>query len=417
MKILDPFKEILEMRYQGGPNAGHTITNGLVEIASHQVPSGIIHGRVHGLSGSGVFIDPVKYVKEIMNIVSLGIPVSPHNLSISSKAHLILNTHTIDDKANYDLENWTSTGSGIMQCETDKSARRGIRIVDALDKNHLREVMKYNFEQKYGSINKKLFDRTFNIAYHSVQVLKEFIKLEEDIINDPKYQFLVEEGAQGVMLDETKGQYRGTTGSEPYNPPYRPDTTIGVLKLYQSSVGTGNRPFVGKMDFNEDIVDKIRVKWGEFGTTTGKPREIGWFDLVAAKYAIATTQIDEIVGTCLDKLEVLHEMNLPLKVVVGYKIGNKVYDKWDIEFDIQLRLDSKTKTYPNGSKRLGVKPVYKEFATWDKTLDEHGNLTPNAKAYVQFLEENLEKEFAQLGVGPDSKDIIEKKKLVQLVSQ
>ncbi len=404
--LLAEGENVLVRRYQGGPNAGHTVEYNNKKIALHQIPSGIINPKAVCLSGSGVYLNPIKYIAEITDLLKAGVYVGPENLKISSKAHLILPHYLDEDFGSFNLKEHSSTGNGIKQCAVAKAGRVGIRIVEALDKDTLEEALrtnlKINLQNK--TFSEKQFSDALNLIHSSVRYLKDHIVLEESVISDKRFKFWLSEGAQGAMLDIDSGQYPGITSSSTINPPYRPDLLIGVFKLYQSSVGIQNRPFIAEMkDLSEEDQNKIRIKWAEFGTTTKKPRHIGWFDTVKAEYAVQTTRVDEIVGNCLDRLEDLGKMDLPLRIAVAYKIDGKVYDHWDMEFDSRDKLRR-------------AEPVYQNFKPWRKTVNNKGELNDNAKKYINFIEEKLQKEFCMLGIGSKTNQMYQQKDIKTLIS-
>ena len=380
-------KSVLNYRWQGGANAGHTVAVDGKIFKLHQIPSGIVRKNTYCLLGKGMFLNPRKLLNEIKELEEQGIKVTPDKFGISSKAHMTLDYHINDDQAYFNLEEHSSTGSGIKQTARDKADRIGIRFIEFLDSDLMIKILKernfLNTEQFVNSYQKER------------EILYKFLVSEDEIFANCRFDFVIAEGAQGIMLDLDDGQYPGITSSNPGLPTHRPKKILGIFKLYCSSVGIKDRPFVSEMD---ELQNKLHVPLGEFGTTTKKPRHIGWFDVVAAKYSIDVIQIDYIGGTCLDKLEYLHKIGEKLKICIAYEIGGQNYYKWDVSFDKRNVL-------------WNAKPVFEEFETWDKTY-VNGVLNPNAKKYIERLEELLGKKFVLLGIGPKSEELIVDNKFV-----
>lgn len=388
-------RKILAFRWQGGPNAGHTVDVKGKVTKLHQVGSGIVNPSTYCLLGKGMFLNPQKLVSEIERLRSNGLEVTPDNLGISSQAHMILEYNRIEDLVNFNPAEHTSTGNGIRQTARDKADRVGIRFIEFLDEKLTMEILRTKrfpsgFPEQFGTLE------DFVASYKKERdFLAPFAVQEHEVFGNPSFNYWVGEGAQGMLLDIDDGQYPGITSSNPGLPPHRPDIIVGVYKMYVSSVGIGDRPFISEME--KGLSSKLVPEWNEYGTTTGKERHVGWFDAVAGRYAAECAHMDYIVGTCLDRLESVARLGKKLKICVAYEIDGKRHDRWDISFD---RRDTLPKAVP----------VYEETEPWDQTVEKDGKtLTPNAGRYVKRIEELLGKEMVIVGTGPEQDEIVVRK--------
>ncbi|MEK6901708.1 MAG: adenylosuccinate synthetase, partial [Nanoarchaeota archaeon] len=223
------------------------------------------------------------------------------------------------------------------------------------------------------------------------EFLAQFLVQQHVVRQQQGTQFWIGEGAQGFLLDVDAGQYPGVTSSHPATVPHLADTILGVVKLYCSSVGTGDRAFMSRME--PQLEASLRESWGEFGTTTGKGRELGWFDAVAVKYAIEATGTDYLIATCGDRLEELARRGETVKLVTGYKLGGKEFREWDSSFHRRDVLQN-------------VEPLREEFEPWEHFVGEDGKVTSNAQRYLDRIQELTGKEFVILGTGPKRNDVI-----------
>ena len=299
-KIVDILSENFNIvvRYQGGANAGHTIKIGDDEYILHLIPSGILREDVTCVIGNGVVIDPEALLKEIRFLEKNNINVEGR-LLISHNAHLIMPYHKLLD--NISEESTTkigTTGRGIGPCYIDKYARKGIRIVDLLDKKILEEKIRRNLKEK-NIIIKKVYERE---ELDVDEIVKQYMEFDEIIdkyikdvpmflnkaISDGKSVLL--EGAQGALLDVDHGTYPFVTSSNPTSggactgtgvSPTRIDTVIGIVKAYTTRVGEGPFP----TELLDADGEKLRKVGAEFGATTGRPRRCGWFDACLVKYS------------------------------------------------------------------------------------------------------------------------------------
>ncbi|MBN1385424.1 adenylosuccinate synthetase [Candidatus Woesearchaeota archaeon] len=391
--LLDvPSSRILAVRYQGAHNAGHTVIIDGVKYQLHHVTSSIITPEVYGLLGRGMYIEPRSLLEEIELLRSRGIKITPDNLGISSNAHVILDYHTAEDQGCYNLKEHTSTGRGIKQVARDKYFRTGMRFIEFLDKGLMMKILEEKAFPAGVPPGLRSFGEFADSYDNQRRGLEGFLADDDDVFFDPRFVFAVEEGAQGALIDIDVGQYPGITSSHPTNPPNRPKNIVVVYKFTVSSVGIGDRPFMTEMP--DDLQDKVRQVWGEYGTSTGKPRHLGWFDCIAAEKTLRAIKGDYVAGTCLDRLEVFSELGVRPKVAVAYELDNRVYTRWDISFNKRGVLSQ-------------VKPIYKEFDPWDRTVEaDHKTLTPPARKYVDFIEQFLGHRFFMIGTGPEDHQVI-----------
>ena len=385
-------KVVLTYRWQGGANAGHTVAVDGKVFKLHQIPSGIVRSNTYCLLGKGMFLNPRKLLNEIKTLESQGIKVVADKLGISSKAHMTLDYHTTDDQANYNIPEHSSTGSGIKQTARDKADRIGIRFIEFLNRDLMIKILKEKtFPKGIPEISYEDFVDSYT---NERELLTKFLVSENEVFTSKNYKYIIAEGAQGIMLGVEDGQYPGITSSDPGLPTHRPEKVMGIFKAYCSNVGIKDRPFLSEMD--KELQAKVVDPWYEYGTTTKKPRHIGWFDVVAGRYAMEVAHMDFIGITCLDKLEELFKIKEKVKICIGYEINGKVYNKWDVTFDRRDVL-------------WNAKPIYEELEPWEKTVEEDGKtLTLNAQKYIEKLEELLGKRFFYIGIGPKSEELIVK---------
>ena len=405
-KIVDILTKSYDIiaRFQGGPNAGHTLEFDGINHVLHTIPSGIFHNNVINLIGNGVVIDPVIFKKEIEDLNSFKIDFE-NKLLISKKAHLILPTHRLLDAASEASKGKAKIGStlkGIGPTYMDKTGRNGIRVGDillpewkkkykALSEKHLKML---NFFKSKIDFNLKSMEIDF---FESLETLKSF-----KIIDSEEYlrkaqnlnKKILAEGAQGSLLDVDFGTYPFVTSSNTTAAgactglgiaPNKIKNVFGIFKAYTTRVGSG--PFPTEL-FNEKG-EKMAKVGNEFGSTTGRARRCGWIDLVALKYSIeinGVTQLMMMKGDVLSGFE-------KIKVCTSYKInnsGNINYYPYDI-----------------GSKDL--KPVYKELDGWSEDLTkitDEKDFPKSFRNYLNFLENELQIPIKIVSVGPDRKQTI-----------
>ena len=399
-KIVDVLTKNYDIiaRFQGGPNAGHTLEFDGIKHVLHTIPSGIFHKNSMNLIGNGVVIDPVIFQKEIENLEPFNIDFNS-KLCISRKAHLILPTHRLLDAASELSKGKSKIGStlkGIGPTYMDKTGRNGIRVGDIelegwLDKyrklankhEQLIKNLKVDLQYNLGELENDFFD--------AIEKLKKipFIDSENFIFNElDNNKSILAEGAQGSLLDIDFGTYPYVTSSNTTAagactglgvPPNKIKNVFGIFKAYTTRVGSG--PFPTEL-FDED--GKRMAKIGnEFGATTGRPRRCGWLDLVALKYAV---KINGVTSLMMMKGDVLS----------GFK-------KIKVCTEYQYKGES-IKHFPYTVDNNELKPVYTEFKGWKEDIskiNKEDSLPKTFLDYVKYLELELKVPIAIISVGPD----------------
>jgi adenylosuccinate synthase len=392
-------------RYQGGANAGHTIMRDDQKIVLHLIPSGLLHDGVKGFLGGGMVVDPWALKEEIIELEQRGISVR-ERLVIASNTHLILPYHKrIDELSESKLKRKSigTTGRGIGPAYMDKIARTGIRMGDLLlpPENLERKVI-----EKILVANEVLASSYDADPMPSKSIAQELVVLADifrpmiassyEVLSDVRNgsESIMFEGAQGVLLDIDHGSYPFVTSSSPTIsgaisgtglPPRCMDEVTGIFKAYCTRVGNG--PFPTEILAEEG--EELRSLGGEFGATTGRPRRCGWFDLLAARYAV---DINGMTGVIITKLDVLDTIST-VKVAVRYECGEKQIDMFQTDSEI----------LPS------CKPVYKEFSGWEKPTTECRaleELPSNARKYLEFLEKELGTHIIGISVGKGAEDMI-----------
>jgi len=390
-------------RFQGGPNAGHTLIFDGQKHVLHTIPSGIFHKNAMNLIGNGVVIDPVIFKKELDNLEKFNLDIKS-KLLISRKAHLILPTHRLLDAASETSKGKAKIGStlkGIGPTYMDKTGRNGMRVGDlelkdwkekyhALTEKHLRmlEFFKVEIEYDLPELEKEFFG--------AIDVLKQlpFIDSEEYLNNAIRNKkTILAEGAQGSMLDIDFGTYPFVTSSNTTAAgactglgvaPNKIGEVIGIFKAYTTRVGSG--PFPTEL-FDEDGAKMGKVGQ-EFGATTGRPRRCGWLDLVALKYAVQISGVSQLI---MMKGDVLSGFS-KLKVCTSYN-----YQGTEISH------------LPYNIEEHNVTPIYTEFKGWKQDLTGMTNATSLPKElndYIKFIEDFVEVPIKIVSVGPDRKQTI-----------
>lgn len=400
-KITDFFSENAEVvaRYQGGDNAGHTIKFDGKTYKLHLIPSGIFNADKLSVIGNGVVINPKSLIKEIAYLHNEG--VTTDNLRISSRAHVILPYHIVLDKlqeASKGDNRIGTTNKGIGPAYMDKSARVGIRIADLLDKEIFEERLRINLDEKNKLIERVYgaeplnFDDIFEEYYAYGQQIKHYVTDTSVILNDALDQGkrVLFEGAQGVMLDIDQGTYPFVTSSNPVSGgvtigsgvgPTRINNVVGVCKAYTSRVGDGPFP----TELLNEIGDRIREIGREYGTTTGRPRRIGWFDSVVMRHS---RRVSGITSLSLNSIDVLTGLDT-IKICTAYQTP----DGELIEY------------YPASLKLLSsCTPIYEELPGWHEDITgakRLEDLPANAQHYVRRISELVGAKIVTLSVGPD----------------
>lgn len=398
--VLTPAYKVIA-RFQGGPNAGHSLKFDGDGFVLHTVPSGIFRDGSVNVIGNGVVIDPVILMEEISAIEAKGVDVTA-KLKIAKRAHLILPTHRMLDAASESAKGKSKIGStlkGIGPTYMDKTGRNGLRVGD---------ILSPEFEARYAALKEKHFGLLaqypgfeFDITEYeqkwlaAVEQLRRFefieseIEVNKFIENDVP---ILAEGAQGSMLDIDFGTYPFVTSSNTMTAgvctglgvaPNRVGKVMGIFKAYCTRVGSG--PFPTEL-FDEDG-EKLRAIGHEYGATTGRPRRCGWLDLVALKYAVMMNGVSELI---MMKADVMNDFDT-IKVATAYKVGDKVVDYFPFESNEE------------------VTPVYTEFKGWKTDvcgIREYDKLPVELKDYIAFIEKETGCPVKIVSLGPDRSEII-----------
>ena len=393
--VLTPKYDIIG-RFQGGPNAGHTLEFDGIKHVLHTIPSGIFHDGVSNVVGNGVVIDPVILKKEIDALVEMGVDVNK-KMYISKKAHLILPTHRLIDAAAEQAKGKEKIGStlkGIGPTYMDKTGRNGLRVGD---------LFLSDFQERYNKLVEKhkqilkFHNYDYNLSeleedfYQGVELLKSLTVIDsEHYVNNAiqEGKSVLAEGAQGTLLDVDFGSYPFVTSSNTTAAgtctglgvaPNKVGEVFGIFKAYCTRVGSG--PFPTEL-FDED--GKTLAEVGhEFGATTGRPRRCGWIDLPALKYAIMINGVTQLIMMKADVLDGFET----IKVCTHYDIdGNHIdYMPYDIV-------------------STEVKPVYKELRGWKTDLTKLSSISEvpqELNEYIEYLEQELNVPITIVSVGPD----------------
>lgn len=401
-KIVDMLSEEADIvaRYQGGANAGHTIVFDGKKYVLHLIPSGILHPDTTCVIGNGVVIDPVALMEEIHMLESMGISVEGR-LHISHKAHLIMPYHKLMDAAREkQAGSIGTTGRGIGPAYYDKALRTGIRIVDLLDRESLREKIRHNLEEK-----NQLLQALYGAAPIDVDaMIDEYVEFDTRIdpyITDTTLLLntalkegkrVLAEGAQGALLDLDHGTYPFVTSSNPTSggactglgiPPTAISSVMGVVKAYSTRVGNGPFP----TELNDETGELLRTEGHEFGATTGRKRRCGWLDIPALRYSVMINGISEIALTKLDVLGVLDE----IRVCTGYVVDGKSVKSFPADVATLSRVECTYETYPG----------------WKCSLDgirSFADLPPAAQHYVTEIERLLDTPVRWVSTSPARED-------------
>ncbi len=401
-KIVDALSPAYDViaRFQGGPNAGHSLEIQNVKHVLHLIPSGIFHPDKLNIIGNGVVLDPAVFKKEINE---LGPPVEDlvKRLVISTRSNLILPGHRILDAAYEHHKGNLKIGStlkGIGPAYTDKASRNGLRVGDILNKdflklykkqlnNHLLILKNYSFEFDLEEYEAGWFE--------GVEMLKKFrLTNTEYLVNElsDKGKKILAEGAQGTMLDLDFGSYPYVTSSNTISSgactglgfsPRKVGEVIGIFKAYCTRVGSGPFP----TELNDETGDQLRKRGYEYGSTTGRPRRCGWLDLPALNYAI---MINGITRLFITKPDVMSGFGT-VKVCISYKIDGK---------------ECKEIPYDSNSS---IEPVYTELPGWQEEISgirKYEDLPDALKKYIDFIEKETGIPVSLVSVGPDRQETV-----------
>ncbi|WP_341905579.1 adenylosuccinate synthase [Fluviicola taffensis] len=399
--VLTPQYDIIA-RFQGGPNAGHTLEFEGIKHVLHTIPSGIFHSNVLNLIGNGVVIDPVVFQKELEKLAPFNIDIKKR-LVVSKKAHLILPTHKLLDAASEASKGKNKIGStlkGIGPTYMDKTGRNGLRVGD---------IFLPSFKDKYNA----LVEKHLNMLKHyegfeydlaelegpwmeGIEVLKGLTAVDsEQYLNDAMKagKKILAEGAQGTMLDIDFGTYPYVTSSNTVTAgtctglgiaPSKIGDVIGIFKAYCTRVGSG--PFPTELE--DEVGERIRQEGREFGSTTGRPRRCGWIDLPAMKYAIMINGVTELA---MMKADVLDKFDT-IRACTKYKVDGVEQDYMPYDID-----------------GVTIEPVYEDIPGWNKDLTQLSSFAEapqELKDYVNYLEQHLQVPVTTVSVGPDRKQTL-----------
>ncbi|MGE0078833.1 MAG: adenylosuccinate synthase [Bacteroidales bacterium] len=392
--VLTPNYDVIA-RFQGGPNAGHSLEFNNIKHVLHIIPSGIFRQNCINIIGNGVVLDPIIFAQEIDTLDKMGVH-SIQTLKISKKAHLILPSHRELDAASEAAKGKSKIGStlkGIGPTYMDKTGRNGLRVGD---------ILAPDFKEKYDLLKNKhkdilkQYNYQSNIEQHEqdwfkgIEVLKRFelidseYEINEYLQNNKK---ILAEGAQGSLLDIDFGSYPFVTSSNTICAgactgmgiaPRSIGEVYGIMKAYCTRVGAG--PFPTELE--DETGEKMRKIGAEFGATTGRPRRCGWLDLVALKYTIMLNGVTQIIMTKPDVLDSFET----IKVAVAYKVNGKETNR--LPFDIDTPIE----------------PVYKEIKGWNTDITnakKESELPKELMEYISFIEKETGVPISIVSVGPN----------------
>jgi adenylosuccinate synthase len=399
--VLTPSYDVIA-RFQGGPNAGHSLEFNNIKHVLHTIPSGIFHQKSINIIGNGVVIDPVIFAKEIASLRKLGVEPTK-NLFISKKAHLIIPSHRELDAASEAAKGKSKIGStlkGIGPTYMDKTGRNGLRVGD---------IIRPDFSDRYNQLKAKhkdilaQYNYRANIEQHEadwfagLEVIKQFQLIDSEYeINRYRNEGkkILAEGAQGSLLDIDFGSYPFVTSSNTICAgactglglaPSAIGEVYGIFKAYCTRVGSG--PFPTELD--NEVGQKLRGEGNEYGSTTGRPRRCGWLDLVALKYAVMINGVTALIMTKADVLDTFTS----IKVATSYNVNGVETQIMPYEFDAK------------------IEPVYQEFKGWNTSLVEirsEADFPAELVDYIRFIEMETGVPVKIVSVGPDREATIKR---------
>ena len=402
-KIVDYFAPNYDIiaRFQGGPNAGHTLYVNGTKVVLHQIPSGIFHQNTINIIGNGVVLDPITFKKECETVSAMGIDVKK-NLYISERTNLIVPTHRALDKASELLKGDSKIGStlkGIGPAYMDKTGRNALRVGDIMDRNFTAQYIKLRIKHQ------KLLDNMHFIEditsweeefFEALEFLREFkiINVEYFINNQiANGKKVLAEGAQGSMLDIDFGTFPFVTSSNTISAgvctglgvsPKQINDVLGVTKAYCTRVGGGPFP----TELHDSVGEELRRIGSEFGATTGRPRRCGWIDLVALRFACMINGVNKIIMTKADVLDSFANLD----VCTAYNINGK-----------------ETEEVPYQLSRSNATPVLKSFKGWntDTTkMSQAAQLPQDMITYINFINQYVKADVKYVSNGPGREQIV-----------
>jgi adenylosuccinate synthase len=389
-------------RFQGGPNAGHTLVFEGKKFVLHTIPSGIFQGDKINIIGNGVVLDPAIFNQEITKLSESDIHITKQ-LYISKKAHLILPTHRLLDAAYEQAKGKAKIGStlkGIGPTYTDKVSRNGVRVGDILGdfrgiynkrkQRHIAILEQYNYDYK-AELEK--YEKEW---FEGIEVLKQFAFIDsEQTVNDylKNGENILAEGAQGTLLDIDFGSYPFVTSSNTVCAgactglgiaPSKIGEVYGIFKAYCTRVGSGPFP----TELFEEVGQEMRDKGNEYGSTTGRPRRCGWLDLVALKYSVMINGVTQLIMMKSDVMDEFKE----IKAAIAYKIDGEEVAHFPYDLDA-----------------ADVEPIYTTLKGWEKDMTKDSSdkeFTTPFNDYIKFIEDFLEVPIKVVSVGPDREQTI-----------
>lgn len=400
--VLTPNYDVVA-RFQGGPNAGHTLEFEGKKYVLRSIPSGIFQDGQVNIIGNGVVLDPILFKEEAVSLEKSGVELKKV-LKISKKAHLILPTHRLLDAANERQKGKGkigTTGKGIGPTYTDKVSRNGLRLGDVF----------HNFDEKYSNAKERHLTILRSMGENpditelekawldAVNYMKEYDIIDSEyVVNEylKSGKSVLCEGAQGTLLDVDFGSYPFVTSSNTVCAgacsglgvaPNRIGEVYGIFKAYCTRVGSGPFP----TELFDETGKKIRDIGHEYGAVTGRERRCGWIDLVALKYAIMLNGVTQLIMMKSDVLDSFNE----IKVCVSYEIDGEETNRFPFDVDAQ-----------------SIKPVYKTLPGWNcdmTTAKSEADFPVNFVNYIKFLESELETPITIVSVGPDREQTIKRK--------
>jgi adenylosuccinate synthase len=404
--VLAPKYQVVA-RFQGGPNAGHTLEFDGFKHVLHQIPSGIFRSEVQNIIGNGVVLDPIIFKKEIDGLAKYNLNIL-ENLEISKKASIILPTHRLLDAAYEKAKGDAKIGStlkGIGPTYTDKISRQGLRVGDMISPNFKAKYDKlvsihkgildvYKFEYDLEASEKEFFD--------AIEFMKTFQLVDSEYVVNQALtdnKTILAEGAQGSLLDVDFGSYPFVTSSNTVTAgactglgvaPKNIGEVYGIFKAYATRVGSGPFP----TELMDEVGERMRQEGREFGSTTGRPRRCGWIDLPALKYAMMINGVTQLIMMKADVLNIFED----IEVCTAYQLPDGTI----------------TEQLPYDMTDTIVTPVYETLKGWNCSLKgfrKFEELPAELSAYIAFLEEKLELPINFISTGPDRDECVLRGKL------
>lgn len=397
-------------RYNGGDNAGHTVTVADQTFKLHLIPSGVIHPHTVGVIGNGVAINPATLLDEMNMLREAGVRIDPERLRLSYAAHLITPAHRAIDAAQEAARGKGAIGTtlrGIGPAYTDKVARSGLRLGDVLDSRSFVPALQAHIEAANQRLTQLYHAELLDVAATTHEYI-QFTQQLQPYIQDVSAllskalkdgQRVLAEGAQGTLLDLDHGSYPFVTSSYPSAAGALlglglgvgfVERVIGVTKAFQTRVGAGPFPTELSGDLALHLRGTGEQPWDEYGTTTGRPRRVGWLDMVLLRYALRINGLTELALTKLDILTGLE----PLRICTAYRKGGQVYQ------DLPL----------GPGELAGFEPVYEELPGWQNDLRSTRTweeLPPQSRAYILRIEELSSVPVRTVSVGPERQQVVE----------